>query len=491
MNRGRNTLILLVLGAALGGYIYFVESKREPAPSGDTPPTPTLSKVFTVDADKIEEVAVTASAGDCTTLKKANNAWQLVAPMTGAADEAESSGLASSLASVEEQRLIDAQPKDLAVYGLDTPRIEVAFKTAADKDYRRLLIGDKTATGGNVYAKLGDKPRVFLVSSYLETLFDKTTFQLRDKAILKFDREKVDAIAVDRDKLTVQLGKQGEAWVVKQPWAARADFGAVESLMSRLSSGQMKSIVGQPPAAAGAPPQGAAAQAGATPTPVSPGAASQDVVPTPAALKQDGLDAPATRVTLSAGSATTGLIIGKATDTGDVYAKDVSRPMVFTVEKALADNLAKAPADYRMKNIFGFRAYTGTRLEVTRGGATVIFEKKKGTEKDAVEKWTMAQPARTVEDTKIDDLAGKVAGLRADSFVDAVPANAAEAARVATRFDDNKKQETVVIQRVGDDFYAVRGDEAGAAKLPRTEVEALFTALDDLQKAEPPKPAAK
>jgi hypothetical protein len=453
MNRGRNTLILLVLAAGLGSYIYFVESKREPASSSDEPAA-THAKVFTVDAAKIEEVAVKGSAGQETTLKKSNNAWQLVTPVQAGADEAESSGLATSLASLEEQRVIEEKPKDLAVYGLEKPRIEVAFKAAGDKDYRRLQIGDKTATGGELYAKLADKPKVFLVASHLESTFDKTTFQLREKTILKFDREKVDAIAVDRDKVAVQLAKQGDNWMVKQPWSARADFGAVESLLSRLTSGQMKAIV------------------------------SQEAT----LLKEYGLDAPATRVTLGAGSATAGLLLGKATPEGDVYAKDVSRPIVFAVEKALADDLAKTPADYRMKDVFGFRAYTGTRLEVTRGGTTVAFEKKKGPEKDAIEKWTMVQPAKTVADTKIEDVASKVAALRADSFVDALPKEATEAARVATKFDENKKQESVTIQRAGDDFYAVRADEAGAAKLPKAEVDALFTALDDLQKAEPPKP---
>ncbi len=31
MNRGRNTLVLLIVAAALGAYVYFVESKHTPA----------------------------------------------------------------------------------------------------------------------------------------------------------------------------------------------------------------------------------------------------------------------------------------------------------------------------------------------------------------------------------------------------------------------------------------------------------------------------
>ena len=124
MKRGRNTLILLVLGLALGGYIYFVESKREPAPANGEPPE-THAKVFTADAAKIEEITVKGAAGESSTLRKTNNAWRLVAPAQTAADESEASSLASSLATLEEQRVIEEQPKDLAPYGLSPARIEV------------------------------------------------------------------------------------------------------------------------------------------------------------------------------------------------------------------------------------------------------------------------------------------------------------------------------------------------------------------------------
>jgi hypothetical protein len=457
MKRGRNTLILLVLGLALGGYIYFVESKREPAPANGEPPE-THARVFTADAAKIEEITVKGAAGESSTIRKTNNAWRLVAPAQTAADESEASSLASSLATLEEQRVIEEQPKDLAPYGLSPARIEVTFKQAGDAAPKHLLIGDKTATGGDVYAKLADKPKVFLIQAFVEGSFDKTTFQLRDKKILAVDREKVDAVTVDHAKTNLQLARQGDVWLLKQPWAARADFGAVESLLSRLSTGQMKSIVTEDPAAA---------------------------------LKEYGLDAPDTKVTLSAGSTSGGILLGKATAQGDLYAKDVSRPLIFTVEKALADDLSRAAADYRMKDVFGFRAYTGTRLEVARGGSATIFEKKKGPEKDAVEKWALIQPAKAVDDTKVEDLATKVAALRSESFVDALPAGATETARISTKFDESRKQEVVTLYKTADAAYATRPDEIGAAKVPAADVDGILAAVDALLKAEPPKPAAK
>lgn len=452
MNRGRNTLILLVLGAALGAYIYFVERKREPA--SDTPGT-TLAKVFDgVESSKIEEIRLRRSGGDETTIARRDEAWQIVTPVVAAADETEASSIASSLSTLEVQRVVDEQPKDLGAYGLAEPRVEIAFRTAGDKAPRRLLLGDKTPTGGEIYAKLDGRDRVFLVSSYLEGTFDKSTFQLRDKRVLTFDREKVDAIEVRAGRSGTKIVKQGDAWTIAEPLKGRADFGAVESLLSRLTGGQMKSIV--------APPDGQ---------------------PEPA-LRTYGLDPAERQVVVAAGSTSASLLLGQAAPEGDVYAKDASRPIVFTIEKTLADDLAKTAGDFRMKDLFGFRAFTGTRLEIARGGSTIAFEKKKGTEQDAVEKWSQVQPQKSVEESKIEDLVSKVASLRAESFVDALPAGAAEAARISTKFDENKKEETVVLHKAGDDYFATRADEAGAAKVPKAEVEAVFTALDETQKVE-------
>ena len=43
-----------------------------------------------------------------------------------------------------------------------------------------------------MYAQKGGEKRVFLVSSFQETNFNRTPFDLRDKKILKFERDKAD-----------------------------------------------------------------------------------------------------------------------------------------------------------------------------------------------------------------------------------------------------------------------------------------------------------
>ena len=95
MRSARSLLVLLVLGAGLGAYIYFVESKRDL-----TDPETRKEKVFTVEAGKIEEVELHSPNGD-TTLKKNGTTWQIASPVTAAADEYTVSSLVSALETLE------------------------------------------------------------------------------------------------------------------------------------------------------------------------------------------------------------------------------------------------------------------------------------------------------------------------------------------------------------------------------------------------------
>jgi len=73
MNRGRSTLLLLLVAAGLGAYIYFVEMKREPSDT-ETP----ADRVFTnLDAGTISALTLRAANGDETTLQRDGAGWRI------------------------------------------------------------------------------------------------------------------------------------------------------------------------------------------------------------------------------------------------------------------------------------------------------------------------------------------------------------------------------------------------------------------------------
>ena len=79
--------------------------------------------------------------------------------------------------------------------------MEIEFKASGDKtygDYHRLFLGGKSPTGGDLFARRDADKRVILVAGYTDPIFNRSTFDLRDKTLLAFDREKVDRIDVAR-----------------------------------------------------------------------------------------------------------------------------------------------------------------------------------------------------------------------------------------------------------------------------------------------------
>jgi hypothetical protein len=430
----RSFLVLLVVAAGLGGYLYY-DSKR--APSDETK----QDKVFAdVQSDKIDQVTIKSDKGETSTAAKQGDQWQVTQPAAAPADEAEISGITSNLASLTVSRVIDEQAGDFKQYGLEPARIEVGFRQGGQD--RKLLLGQKTPTGSDMYARLPGKARVFLVPSYVESTFNKSPFDLRDKTILKIDRDKVDRVEIETADRTIKIAKQGADWRISAPVDSRADFGAVEGLVGRLNSTQMKAI--------------AATDADAN------------------ALKEYGLDKPAATVRVLSGSAQAGLAIGKSAGEGVVYAKDLSRPMVFTVESALADELKKPADDLRLKDLFDARSFNTTRVEIARGGQTVAFEKDKDT-------WKQVAPAaKAVDGGKVDALLTALTNARATGFTDKAPALDTPEITVTVKFDEGK-QEKVVFARKGTDAFARREGDVTPAKIDVTALDGITKALDAIK----------
>jgi hypothetical protein len=447
--RGLRTFAaLLVVLIGLGSYVYFVESKRDPLSSDKK------DKVFDVEADKIDEIAVKAESGERTTLQKKGNDWQIVQPQvagqSGQPDGAEVSGLTTNLSSVEIQRVIDENPGDLAEFGLAQPRLELAFK--ANGKEHRLQIGRKSPTGTDLYAKVADQKRVFLIPSYLDGTFNKTTFALRDKTVLKIDRDKIDTLTITAPKRAMTFTKAGREWQMTSPLKARADFTSVDSLVSRLHTLQMKTLT--------------AADGGA--------------------LSEYELDKPQTTIQLGSGSSQAILQIGKSAGEGVVYAKDQSRPAVFTIDSTLVTDATKEPGEFRQKDLFDARTFNSTRIEVVRGAETVAFEKTKVKNKEGQdeEKWRQVAPsAKDVDQTKVDNLLSAVTGARATGFVDTVAKTGLDKPEVTltVKSDDGKREEKVAMTRSGSDGFALRAGEPGAAKIDIATVENIVKSLDALK----------
>ena len=65
----------------------------------------------------------------------------------------------------------------------------------------------KTPTGADLYARVDGSTKVFLIGAFREDSLNKSTFDLRDKTVLKFDRDKADYVKIDDGKKPVTIAK--------------------------------------------------------------------------------------------------------------------------------------------------------------------------------------------------------------------------------------------------------------------------------------------
>ena len=197
----------------------------------------------------------------------------------------------------------------------------------------------------------------------------------------------------------------------------------------------------------------------------------------PKELAKYGLDKPAATVRVVSGSSQAGLAIGKSAADGTVYAKDLSRPMVFTIESGLADELKKPADEFRIKDLFDSRAFNTTRIEVVRQGQTLAFEK----DKDA---WKQVTPAAKAADAaKVEALLTALTNTRATGFESKIAATGLDTPEltVAIKFEDGKKQEKVTFAKKGADAFARRDADNAAAKIDAAALDAMIKAFDALK----------
>jgi hypothetical protein len=441
-------LALVAVFAGLGAYIYFVDSKR-PAASTSIEGEPAREKFFTVETDKINEIRLTYN-GQTTLLRKNEGGWKMIEPAQVDADPPEAISLAQAISNLESVRSVVENPSDLKQFGLAEPPISVEFK-AEGGGSGSFKLGSKNPTQSEIYAMKGGENEVVLVSSFQESSFTKEPFALRDKKILKFDRDKADTVTLAKGSDGIELSRTDSEWKVVKPIPGRSDYSAIEGFLTRLSSANMSKLV----------------EENATD------------------LAKYGLDKPAMTVTVGSGSAKATLLVGK-TENSDTYAKDASRPIVFTVDTTLQSDFTKSFDDYRKKELFEFRPFGLARLravlDAPGGPKTYELEKVAAAKPGDAETWKVTRvggSSHNADTAAMDDLLNKLAAIKADSFVSASTRTGLDKpALVVSASYDEGKFERVRFGAVGDNAYGQRDGEQLIAKIDANSMKAAMQAFD-------------
>jgi Domain of unknown function (DUF4340) len=311
------------------------------------------------------------------------------------------------------------------------------------------LIGDDTPTGSNAYAMLGGDSRLFIISSFNKTNFDKASKDLRDKRLMSFDQDKISRLELTAKKQTVEFGRINQSeWQILKPKPLRADGWQVEELVRKVKEANMDTNVSDEDAK-----KAAAAFASAAPV---------------ATVK----------VTEAAGTQT--LEVRKAKD--DYYAKSSAVEGIHKVTKDLGEGVDKGLDDFRNKKMFDFGFSDPTRVEFKDGAKTTALEK-------SGDKWMSA--GKAMDSTSIQAFIDKLRDLAATKFAD--NGFTTPAFEITVVSNDGKRTEKVQIAAAGDKFIARRQGEDALYQLDPSAVKDLKDAAAGVTEAPPaaaPAPAA-
>jgi hypothetical protein len=251
---------------------------------------------------------------------------------------------------VKVQAFIAEDTAELESYGLQTPVWQVSLHIAQEHAPLRLSLGMVDSERKGVYARLGDAPRVLLLPQELWENLPKTATTLRDKTLIKFERENVTRLEIQAPNEHIVITSSGpRQYTMEQPVHTPGDSDAIYSLLWDIQDLKVKDFVAE----------------------------------TPDALDLYGLDVPQRRITVwekapAAQEATQHeLILGaEAPDGQGLYARLGAGPVIYLVGNTETQRiLSKTAFDLRNKKIFAFTPDKIQKIRVQYPAAQFTIER--------------------------------------------------------------------------------------------------------------------
>lgn len=436
----RNLAIAAFILAVLTWFLYWSNLHKPAAEtskiSADTPPA-----ILKLDQSSITKIELKKKDGDPIVLTKSGSGeWQITAPKQFRADQGAVTTIASTVSSLNSERVIEDKASDLQNFGLDQPALEVDL-TAKDKT-QKLLLGTDTPAGGAVYAMLAGDPRLFTVASSTKTSLDKNVNDLRDKRLLPVDADKISQVEITRKNFTIEFGRNKDGWQILKPKPMRADSVQVGDLVRDLTNAKLD-------------------------------ASSADAKQQASEFSHAAAVATAS---LIAESGTQQLQVRKNKDT--YYAKSTAVEGAYKIESSLGKALEKNVDDFRDKKLFDFGYNDPEKIELHNADKSYFLTR--GTA-GADDWWSNG---KKIDGANVESVVSDLRDLTATGF----PASgfSAPTINISVVSEAGKHTEKVEIAKSGDHYIARRENDPTLYELGASAVDDLLKAAQDLKPTAPP-----
>jgi len=241
----KTTIVLLVLLAAVGGYVGFSVLGHDK--KAETATTAGNGKLLNLDSADVTKVTLTQSDGSKIALEKSGAQWRLVEPMAAPAESFGADDLVRQLTDLKSRGQVAAD--QTAAVGLDHPSYVVEL-TAKDGKTRKISLPAKPNIGDTFDVLVDDrtKPDVVVASSLFDQL-DKPAASYRSKKLIDITSDQIKQVVITH-KGTIRLEKEAGDWKIVEPKMMPGDSSAISSLLSAIADLNASDFIQNPSAAA-------------------------------------------------------------------------------------------------------------------------------------------------------------------------------------------------------------------------------------------------
>ena len=268
---------------------------------------------------------------------------------------------------------------------------------------------------------------------------DRERAENRKGRVFGAEAADVTALELKRPDDTVALKRDGDAWRLTAPIAARGNRGTVDEALTTILTAKI----------------------------------DREIDAKPASLADFGLEKPAAQVALTLKDGKqVGIDLGAKSPTGVwVYAREQGKPAVFVLSDSVLREATRPVVDFRDRAILAFERRDVTGLDVVTDADTIVVEPA------AANKWQITRPVALAADTaEMNDLLDKLATAKVKEFVAEAPRSRQTYGlerpvriSVHTGKDKDRATRTLLVGRTDAEkkgVYAMREGETSVLLLP-------------------------
>jgi len=242
MRRYWPTLLMAVVCASLGLYLYFIELPEQRTEEV----TATQAKhILRFNEAEITALTVQSPSGEVALAQAPGQPWTITAPIQTDADQRQVQSLLRALVTGKVSRLVEERPVSLAPFGLDRPSMVLIVGNGRRQE--TLSIGDAGPLSSSLYVLRASDQAVLLTDLAPKDFLNKTLLSLRRKEMLQFAQQDAERLRLTYPTTEIVLYAQDEKpkkkWKIRYPIEAQGDRTQVQALLFRLEDLKALAIV--------------------------------------------------------------------------------------------------------------------------------------------------------------------------------------------------------------------------------------------------------